>query len=235
MSQYKLFFDESNHLEHDQSPVMILGFIKVIDYKYTELKNAIKEIKYKHGIPHEFKWNTCSNTKIGFYKEIVNLFFTSSLCFRSVVVKYKQKLDHDQFNQGSHDNFYYKMIYFLLNNHWFNPPENSYHVYLDIKDTRGRDKLRKINEVFQSQHRGTSPFVSFQHIRSHESVFIQLTDLFIGAIGYKCKGLHKKKGSNQAKNYIISLLEKHSGYLLDEGTEPWEKKFNIFDHQPRKK
>lgn len=232
---YHLFLDESSHLENDKSPVMVIGFIKVPGDRYKELKDQLKHIKFKHGIPHEFKWNTTSNTKIEFYEELINFFFGSSISFRSVIVKYKQNLDHEQFNKGSHDNFYYKMIYFLLNNPYFNSPEDDYRVFLDIKDTRGREKLAKINEIFQSQHHGTSPFKHFQHIRSHESVFIQLADLFIGAIGYKAKGLNNSKGANYAKNHIIELLEKYSGYNIDEGTEPWEKKFNIFDHQPRKR
>lgn len=231
----QIFVDESNHLEHDGSPVMVVGFIKVPDEDYLKLKQKIKQLKYKHAIPYEIKWNTVSNTKIDFYRELIDLFFSSSLSFRSVLVKYKQHLDHAQFNQGSHDNFYYKMIYYLLANPWFNPEGELYRVFIDIKDTRGREKIEKINEVFANKHYGVSPFIHFQHIQSHESVFIQLADLFIGAIGYKARDFHKKQGSNETKNQIIDLLESKSGYHLDEGAEPWETKFNIFDHQPRKR
>jgi hypothetical protein len=149
-------------------------------------------------------------------------------------VKYKKNLDHEQFNQGSHDNFYYKMIYFLLNNPFTTNPEDEYRVFLDIKDTRGREKIAKIKEVFNNYHKGKSPFIHFQHIRSHESVFIQLADLFIGAVTYKSRGLTEANNASPFKKFIIEYLEKKSGYMLNEGTEPWETKFNIFDHQPRK-
>ena len=33
---------------------------------------------------------------------------------------------------------------------------------------------------------------------------------------------------------FIEYLEEASGFSLDEGTVPWETKFNIFDHQPKK-
>ena len=194
-----IFVDESNHLENDNSPIMVVGFIKVPDNAYIELKQKIKELKYNHTIPYEIKWNTVSNTKVNFYEELIDLFFDSSLSFRSVLVKYKQQLDHDQFNQGSHDNFYYKMIYYLLSNPWFNPHEELYRVFIDIKDTRGREKLAKINQVFNNKHFKESPFIHFQHIQSHESVFIQLADLFIGAIGYKSKGLYKNSQGNKVK------------------------------------
>ncbi len=235
MKKFDLFIDESCHLQHDQCRVMSIGFIKVPQNDYHLMKDAILALKEKHGIPYEFKWNTCSNTKKGFYIELIDLFFSSSLAFRTVVVKYKDKLDHKQFNQGSHDNFYYKLIYFLLNNEWVTPACDMYRVFLDIKDTRGREKLEKIHDVFQNRHRGETPFVQFQHIRSHEAVFLQLADFFIGAVTYKSRGEHLKPDASPIKKTIIEYLEYKSGYHLDEGTEQWEEKFNIFDHQPRKK
>lgn len=233
--KYDLFLDESCHLQHDRSNVMSIGFVKVPKEEYQTIKDALKAIKQKHGIPHEYKWNTCSNTKKLFYIELIDYFFASPLSFRTIVVKYKQLLDHDQFNNGSHDNFYYKMIYFLLNNQWVNPPKVEYRVFLDIKDTRGRDKIAKIHEVFKNLHYGKSPFVHFQDIRSHESEFIQLADFLIGAVTYKSRGLQNKEDASPIKRFIVEYLEQKSGYSLDEGTEPWEEKFNIFDHQPRKK
>jgi hypothetical protein len=232
---YDIFIDESCHLQHDRSDVMSIGFIKVPQNREDEIKQVIKNIKLKHGIPHEFKWNTCSLSKQAFYVELIDYFFISPLAFRTVTVKYKDKLDHDQFNQGSHDNFYYKMIYFLLNNQWINPQADNYRVFLDIKDTRGRDKIQKIKEVFQNLYQGESPFAHFQHIRSHESVFIQLADLFIGAVTYKCRNKDQEDDASPVKKLIIDYLEERSGYTLNEGTEPWENKFNIFDHQPRKR
>jgi hypothetical protein len=231
---YDLFLDESCHLQNDKSSVMSIGFIKVPSNEYASLKEKLRAIKLLHGIPHEYKWNTCSNTKREFYVELIDFFFATSLSFRTIVVKYKQILDHDQYNQGSHDNFYYKMVYFLLNNQSMNPPDVNYRVFLDIKDTRGRDKIAKIHEVFENSHSGESPFKHFQHIRSHESEFIQLADFFIGAVTYKSRGLHNLPGSSPIKSFIVDYIESKSGYSLDEGTEPWEEKFNIFDHQPRK-
>ncbi|MCE1198071.1 MAG: DUF3800 domain-containing protein [Marinilabiliales bacterium] len=233
--KYSLFLDESCHLQKDKSNVMSIGFIKVLDEGYDQIKNELKQLKMKHGIPHEYKWNTCSNTKKDFYIELIDYFFTSSLSFRTIVVKYKNHLDHDQFNQGSHDNFYYKMVFYLLHNQYINPLKAEYRVYLDIKDTRGREKIAKIREVFENLHFGRSPFKHFQHIRSHESELIQLADFLIGAVTYKSRGQQNKPGASPIKCFIVEYLEQKSGYSLDEGTEPWEEKFNIFDHQPKKK
>ena len=233
---FDFFIDESCHLEHDDCKVMCIGYIKVPKDNVEKEKLTLKEIKRQYGIPYEIKWNTVSRTKLDMYKRLIDYFFVSSLEFRCILIKYKDRLDNNAFNDGKHDNFYYKMIYSLLSNQYVNPPQgNNYRVYLDIKDTRGRDKLRKINEVFTNRHYGVSPFVYFQHIRSNESVFIQLADIFIGAVTYKARKVLGEELTSPIKSDLVSYIEKKSGYTINESSEPWEAKFNIFDHQPRKR
>jgi len=227
---YDLFVDESCHLEHDKISVMCIGYIKVPRLAYDGLKEKFRIIKNKHGIENEIKWSKYSKVRVPLYKDLVDFFFANPLEFRCVLVKYKERLNHQDFNRGSHDNFYYKMTYYLLRP---NPPKVEYRVFMDIKDTRGREKLNKIEEVFQNYHKGESPYVKFQHLRSHDNDFFQLTDLFIGAIAYKNRLLKGEVPDNPSKLEFIEYLEKKSGFTLDEGTTPWETKFNIFDHQPK--
>lgn len=231
--KYNFYIDESCHLEHDQSKVMCIGYIKVQDIDVQPLKEEFKRIKASYGILHELKWNTISNTKVDMYKELIDFFFNSPLAFRCVLVKYKDRLDNEAFNQGSHDNFYYKMVFNLLSNEWINPSSDEYRIFMDIKDTNGRKKLDKIEEVFDNKYHGNSPFKNFQHVRSHEIQFIQLVDILIGAVAYKARGLGDLPDASPAKKEIVRYLEEKSGYSIDEGTEPWETKFNLFDHQPR--
>lgn len=234
--RFVFYIDESCHLEHDHLPVMCIGYIKVPENRAEDLKQKIKAIKREYGILHEIKWNTVSNTHVKMYKKLVDYFFDSEMEFRCILVKYKNRLDNLSFNNGEHDNFYYKMIYYLLVNPYTNPSDtNDYRVFLDIKDTKGRTKLNKIQEVFSNKFYGKSPFLSFQHIRSHESQFIQLADFLIGAVTYKARNLHLSAEGSPAKKELINYIEMKSGYVLDEGTEPGEIKFNIFDHQPRKR
>ncbi len=234
MSKFNFYIDESCHIEHDLSNVMCIGYTKVEDSQILQLKDGIKAIKAKHGILHELKWNTISNTKLDMYKELIDYFFDSPIDFRCLLVKYKDRLNHQAYNQGSHDNFYYKMVFHLLSNVWINPNSDEYRVFLDIKDTNGREKLNMIEDVFENKYHGSSPFKTFQHIRSHEVQFIQLTDIFIGAVTYKARGLGEKENASPAKKELVRYIEEKSGYTIDEGTEPWETKFNIFDHQSRK-
>ena len=112
-----------------------------------------------------------------------------------------------------------------------NPPNANYRVYLDIKDTRGKERLNQLEFFLDKAHRGNSPYSHFQHIHSSESEFLQLTDLIIGAITYKTREEHKKKGASVVKRIVLEHLEKKSGYSLSDGTIPWEQKFNIFDFE----
>tara|TARA_R110002033_G_scaffold6031_1_gene24501 strand:- start:13126 stop:13821 length:696 start_codon:yes stop_codon:yes gene_type:complete len=226
-----IFIDESCHLEHDNIPVMCIGYIKVPQNQYTQLKERFEALKLEHHTPMELKWNKFSNSRLPFYKALVDFFFNSPLEFRCILVKYKDRLNHDDFNSGSHDNFYYKLIYFLLKT---NPSDEEYRVYLDIKDTRGKEKLNKIHDVFTRYYQGVSPFTHLQHIRSHDNVFIQLADFFIGAITYKTRMKSNPELNHAGRLEFIEYLEEASGFSLDEGTVPWETKFNIFDHQPKK-
>ena len=146
MSHFKIFIDESWILEHDNSDVMTIGYIKVPEEKYDQIKSDIKSIKLKYGVPQELKWNSCSNSKVNLYIELIKYFFRSSLTFRTVVVKYKQNLDHEQFNQGSHDNFYYKMIYFLLNDA-VNPSNgNLTEVFLELRIQGEAKNFKKLTK-----------------------------------------------------------------------------------------
>lgn len=229
---YNLFVDESCHLEHDKIPVMCIGYTKVPVAAYEELSEAFKKLKHKHRSHAEIKWNKFSSTRLPLYKYIVDFFFSNPIEFRCVLVKFKDRLNHEDFNQGSHDNFYYKLIYFLLRP---NPPGVQYRVFLDIKDTRGKARLKKIEEIFQNHHRGDSPFVQFQHIRSHDNFFFEITDLFIGAIAYKTRQEMGNIDHHPARTEFINYLEERSGFHINEGTPQWESKFNIFDLQPKKK
>ncbi len=112
------------------------------------------------------------------------------------------------------------------------PSEGNYRVFIDYKDSRGKEKLSKIKEYLNEKCSGGTPFSQFQHLRSHENEFFQITDFFIGAIAYKSRlKVEENLPLNQAKLDFIDYLEKKSGFCLDEGTTPWETKFKISDHQ----
>jgi hypothetical protein len=226
-----IFIDESCHLEKDRASVMCIGFIKVQENAYEQIKQDLTAVKRAHRVFEEVKWSGFSKSRLPLYKDFVDYFFSSSLEFKCILVKYKERLKEIDLSRGSHENFYYKMIEFLLASNSF---KNEYKVFLDVINSRGRDRINKIRESLTA-NLNNQPFLSFQHLHSHHNIFFEIADLFIGAIAYSARKQVDGLPQNLVKNEFISYLEKASGYSLSEGTELWETKFNIIDHQPKQR
>lgn len=234
---YNIFCDESCHLESDDSDVMLLGAITCSEERKKEHYEAIRKLKLKHGMSSwkEIKWVRVSKSKVHFYEELLDYFFDSDdLGFRVIVMSNKKKLDHSRFG-NSHDMWYYHMYYYLLNPLIrLNSFNETYRIFLDIKDTNGGSKIDELTSVLCSKKRVSRQKINdIKQILSHESELLQLADLLIGAIGYYHRGFYAKEGSSYAKNYIVNDLIKIFNIDFEKSTRPDEKKFNIFLWSPR--
>ena len=108
---FNIYCDESCHLERDPHKAMVLGATWCSKADKAMLFEHTKEIKQKHGFPSNFeiKWNKVSESKLDFYREIINFFFdTNKLNFRALVIPDKSELNHAEFGH-THDDFYYKI------------------------------------------------------------------------------------------------------------------------------
>ncbi len=230
---YSIFCDESCHLQFDNSDVMCIGAIIVPDKYLETYKTELKRLKSKYGILHELKWNTVSRTHIAMYDEILRLFFDSPMVFRSILIKNKSNIQAHSLERDEYNRFYYSVIERLIRfSIWHNSDSgNLYRVFLDLKDNHGKIKLASIHKELINMLGTDGTIQSMQNIRSHESQFIQLTDIIIGAITYRARGLT----GSEAKMNIVRLIEELSGYHLDEGTEPGDDKFAIYDFQPKRR
>ena len=226
---YKIFCDESNHLEHDSSNLMVLGAIQCAEEEVVKANKTIKYLRHKHNYHKEIKWTKVSENQQAFYDDLLEYFFSSLfLSFKGTVVIDKSRLSHDRFG-SNHDEFYYKMYYYTLRD--FLNTGNQYKIYMDYKDTKGGRRVAKLKEVFFNEsHGAVEP--DFNIIQSHESQLLQLCDLFIGALGYKNR--EDIEHTSSIKRYILETIEKKIGHALNMGTPQWEKKFNIFRYTPRK-
>lgn len=225
-----IYCDESCHLEHDHIPVMLLGAIWTPKEDVKRLSVGLRDIKARHRAEGELKWSKVSTSRLHFFLEVVEWFFAEApLHFRALIVSNKLELDHARFNNGSHDTFYYKMYFSLLNKIF--SPDSRYDIYLDIKDTRSNLKVKKLHEVLcNDQYDFTHSMISkVQQIRSHESELLQLSDFLLGALSYK----HRELAESEAKLAVIKAIESHSPNLLY-STPRNESKFNIFVWQPRR-
>ncbi len=227
-----IYCDESCHLENDNQKVMVLGAIWCPYEKKDEIFERIREIKTKHGLSSKFevKWTKVSKSKADFYLELVDYFFDDDdLHFRALVVPDKSILRHKELNQD-HDTWYYKMYFSMLK--VLIDPHAKNRIFMDIKDTRSADKMKKLHDVLcTNQYDFDKEIIEIvQTVRSHEVELLQLTDLLIGAVSY----INRDLKENEGKLSVIERIKKRSGYSLTLTTYLKENKFNIFIWQPRR-
>jgi hypothetical protein len=228
---YNIYCDESCHLEHDDIPVMVLGAVTCPMEKSREIAERLREIKVKHNLnpSFELKWTKVSPGKQMYYLDVLDYFFDDDdLSFRALVIPDKTKLNHESFQQ-SHDVWYYKMLYVMLNP--ILEPTERYRIYIDIKDTRSANRMSKLHDVLCSSTRDFDRSIldRVQTVRSHEIEQLQLTDLLIGAVGY----VNRELSGNSAKISFIERMKKRSHYSLTQSTLYREQKTNIFIWEPR--
>lgn len=221
-----IYCDESCHLENDHLRAMVLGAIWCPASHRQALARKIKALKAAHGLPPQFeiKWVKVSPGQLPFYQALMDLFFDEPLLhFRGLVVPDKQALDHGKFQQD-HDTFYYKQWYTLLNR--LIDPSKRYRVFLDIKDTRGQAKVKKLHDVLCSANYDfdRSVIESIELVHSHDVLLLQLADLLIGALSYVHRGVH----DSPAKLALVAHLRHRSGLRLEQSSLLRADKFNLF-------
>jgi hypothetical protein len=225
-----IYCDESCHLEHDKQTAMVFGCIWAPKEIVPEMSIRLKELKADYRTAGELKWTKVSPKNLGFYLSLVDWFFAEKeIHFRTLVIPNKGALDHGTYNHGSHDEFYYKMYFSLLNK--VLSPDKAYNIYLDVKDTRSRFKVRKLREVLcLDKYDFTGQMIQqIRSIRSHDAQLLQIADFLLGAVSYR----HRFLDSSEAKKSVVARIEHHLKRDLLQKTSLYEKKFNVFIWQPR--
>jgi hypothetical protein len=210
---------------------MVLGAVWCEDEKVWEISERIREIKAAHRLWEriEIKWTKVSGAKLDFYMDVLDYFFDDDdLHFRALVAD-KTKLDHAGHNQ-THDEWYYKMYFEVLK--MLLSPKNRYRVFLDVKDTQGGAKVRKLHEVLANNiyDFDRSIIRDVQQVRSHEVEQLQLADLLIGAVHYA--NLPAEHQKSEAKQKLVARMRHRSGYDLTRSTLLKEQKVNVFHWRP---
>jgi hypothetical protein len=114
---------------------------------------------------------------------------------------------------------YFRMLKTILQ------PEYAHNIYVDVKDTRSREKVHKLEQVLRNDKYDYNKEIikKVQQVRSHEVELGQLVDLLIGAVAY----VNRRLNTSDAKNDLIELIRHRSKYSLQKSTLIKEKKFNI--------
>lgn len=226
MIKYDVFCDESRYLEHDSFQYMLIGGIWCKQESRRKVNSKIIEMKNKSNFAGEIKWNKVTPKKIGFFKKIIKFFFNAKdLSFRCIVID-KRNLKHNIYNRnGGHDEFYYKMYYYMLNKKIC--PPNSYRIFLDYKGKNNTEKINNLRNIIGYTYYDYSNEIVtlMQSVQSIQHPILQITDLFIGAIGYECNDLN----TSEAKLEICAYIKELSSIPSLKITTPYrENKFEIF-------
>ena len=189
--KYNIYCDESCHIQHDGNDIMVIGGVFCSKKSAKKINKEIRKIKEKYGIiKSEVKWHKVSNNKIDFYYELINYFFSNDeLKFRCVIAPEKKKLNLKNFSL-SYDDWYYRIYYLLLKE--IVSIDSEYYIYMDIKDTNGGAKIKKLKNVLNNMlYAFYSDVVkNIQLVRSDEIEIIQLSDILIGAVSYVNRNLN---------------------------------------------
>lgn len=219
----EVYCDESRpetlYGENSKDKYMVIGGIWIPASERKKIKNKINYLKKIYGINNEVKWKNVSPSKEDFYLDLIDYFFSNrNIRFRCIVVD-SSKVNMEIYHNSDSELGFYKFYYQVLNK-WCEGNE-SYWIYLDYKSNKMGNRLHVLKDILNNAT--FSDIKEVQAINSSESVFIQMADILIGAVGYIFNGYSE----SNAKLNVIRRIEKYIDQPL-QATTSTERKFNIF-------
>ena len=227
--QIEAYCDESRqeYFAHPDSlgddKFMLLGSLWLETAARAHIKSKLRSLRERHQLRGEFKWTRVSPSKLPFYQELIELFFSEPLRFRALVLP-ANELDAVRLHDGDNELMFYKFYYLMLQA-WI-LDFNTYRLFLDAKTHRVRQRLPRLQQVLQNANH-FSEINTVQALASHQVDLLQLVDVLIGAVGYRFHGT----GESSAKWTIVDSIERHLGHRIGP-TVRCEDKFNIFRWRP---
>ena len=231
--EYCLYGDESCHLENDGINSMALGCTWCNKEDKDVIARELRDLKEKHGLsPHgfELKWTSVSPSKIDYFTDVANYFFTNKqLNYRAIVVPDKSILSHHQFDQ-THSEWLYKMWYECVKHVITNT--SIYNIYIDISEHNSYLRSLKLKEILECKFRenqlSNGCIGNVQNVDSKQVEILQLADFLTGALGYGQRGLT----SSTAKLRIVNLLRDYLQMRDWRTTRCTDTKFSILVWNP---
>lgn len=229
--RYEIYCDESCHLNNSLIPVMGFAGIRIPFSKKEKVYASIAKLKSKYNCNGELKWTKVSEKNIAFYRAIIDFFCkTKGLEFHSVIIQDKSKLDHEKYNKGKDEIFYYKMYFLLLKNIISRKSDAAYRIFMDIKRKHAALEVNQLKQFLSSKlySETDSNIKKIQTCSSGDVSLIQLTDFLLGALMYA----NRFEDRNSSKGKIVSYLEEQLDISLKEKTSYSQNKYHIFVFTP---
>ncbi len=239
LKYHNIYCDESSYSNPLQQYFLIGSLIIPRDQKQF-LQDRLKKVRRKFGFMPELKWQNVTDAKLPYLNALLQVFFTSEMDFRTIIVN-KAKLGLGS-RKAVEELPFYKFYYLAIRGTF--QPESGYYLFLDqrVNSDENRisqlrsyllDALRKMNPLHSQDLQAVEFAQTFlpqiQPVNSQEVVFIQLTDLLMGAVGYYWNGL---RGSPAKMKFIQNLAERLNLPDLGFSSKLYDKKWNQFVWQP---
>lgn len=220
-SRQDLFYNKN--IISDSNKYIFIGGIMINKDDRIEIKNEINELKKKYNlnIKTELKWNRVTKRYLNLYKEMIDIFIKHNINFRAICID-SAKIDL-KYHQDNAELGFYKFYYQLLNN-WISK-NLKYIIYTDIKTYSNPNVLNDLKRCLNNRTHPNS-IEKIYAIESHESVFLQLEDILMGATSYKMN--FARKGKSNVKLELIDYIETKLGHEL-KPTNKNATKFNLFE------
>jgi hypothetical protein len=204
-----VYCDESRHLPDDLSGPMVIGAIQCASYASevaAGIATKLKKLKARHGLaPHfEIKWTKVSPAKVDFYMSALELILESPISFTAIMAEDRPN------DRSTHDDWYYD-TYFELLKAVIDPYER-YDIYLDIKDTRGSQRIKHLRQRLSDAHFDYTQSIirKIQLLRSEEGALSQVSDFLTGLVSSAIRDSVR----NPAKIALIKAVESKMGHGL---------------------
>lgn len=199
------------------------------------IEARLKQARRASGFNPELKWSNVTEAKLPYLNQILQIFFTSEINFRCIIIDKSKLKRYRQQLAASEELSFYKFYYLLLRG--ILREKEGYYVFLDQR-TKTYEKrigdlqkyltvaLTKLNRDLETKY-----LQQIQEVRSEESIFIQVADLFMGAVGYYWNGF---RGSSAKVKFIDNLTQRLGRTDLKFSSQLYDEKWNQFVWEPAK-
>lgn len=199
------------------------------------LTGLVGELRERHGVSDEIKWENTSRRKLPFYRDIVEEFFKRNwLMFHCIVVRRSDvnRSLHASIEEAREKHF----ERFIRNKLTFfaGSGGKAYHLRIDPFPSpypKTDEKLHKIANASAKKALGYEPLASTWTVKSSKtSAGVQVADLLLGAILSDWQGKAKSEAKLELRRWVAEHLGwpdlKHDTFPQSADPRSW--KFNIW-------
>lgn len=219
----------------DGAPYYGFGSLWMKWQRRGDFARDIRQLRERYSFTDEIKWQKAHSKRFAnFYEDLIDYFFKSPwLAFHCIVVR--KGMVEKSFHNGDYDLARRKHFTELVSKKICNVikahPSRLCEFRIDVDPIASR--YQKADEAFHviANHQirietGVKTAISTVLTKdSKQSVQIQISDFFLGAIISAWRGNASSEGKIRIQNLIAQYLGWHD---LASDTKPWERKFNIW-------